>query len=344
MALTHVGPYRILEHLGAGANGEVLLAEDTRLRRQVAIKTLLARGGHDDSELQRRLLREARAAARLNHPHIAAVYDILESDEAVHIVMEYVPGRTLSSQLRAGPLPSMEVLRLGLQLAAALSHAHSLGVIHRDLKPANIITTLDGQAKILDFGLARLHGSDLSSTDGSVERHPVVGTPPYIPPEHLCGQPVDVRGDIYSLGVTLFEMLTGRRPFEARDGVSLETAILSATTPRPRSFSPEVPLELDGIVHRAIARSPEERYGSAGDLETALRNASSSIVEADTRSGHRLVVRRPWVPRKVVSWVAAAAVVATAGLYARRWWPCCRCRAPPAIPRPRHWRPESPMR
>src|SRR4029079_12990050 len=132
-----VGPYRILERLGAGANGEVYLAEDTRLHRRVALKTPAGTARLDASELRRRLMREARAAARLNHPHIAAVYDVLETDEGVHIVMEYVRGVSLAARLRQGPLPFLDVLVLGIQIAEALAHAHSLGVIHRDLKPAN---------------------------------------------------------------------------------------------------------------------------------------------------------------------------------------------------------------
>src|SRR5688572_6716240 len=212
MALSTVGPYRLLERLGAGANGEVFLAEDTRLQRRVALKTLSGTAGSDAAELRRKLLREARAAARLNHPHIAAVYDVLESDEGVHIVMEYVKGATLSAQVRQAPPAPMQVLDMALQLSDALAHAHGVGVIHRDLKPANIVVGPDGQAKILDFGLARLHAVDigstpLSSSELSIDARHTVGTPPYIPPEHLSGAPVDERGDIYSFGVTLFEAL-----------------------------------------------------------------------------------------------------------------------------------------
>ena len=202
MAPSAVGPYRFLERLGAGANGDVCLAEDTRLRRRVALKKLQGTAGADTAQLRRRLLREARAAARLNHPHLAAVYDVLETDEGVHIVMEYVRGVSLATRLREGPPPAMQVLDIGVQLSSALAHAHSLGVIHRDLKPANIVASPDGQVKILDFGLARMEEVEAGSarlgssdlTSESVIR--TVGTPPYIPPEHLTGAPVDERGDI----------------------------------------------------------------------------------------------------------------------------------------------------
>ena len=147
MALSSVGPYRILERLGAGANGEVWLAEDTRLHRRVALKTLSGTAGSDASELRRKMLREARAAARLNHPHIAAVYDVLESDEGVHIVMEYVRGVTLAARIRQGPPTPMQVVDIALQLSSALVHAHALGVIHRDLKPANVVESPDGGAR-----------------------------------------------------------------------------------------------------------------------------------------------------------------------------------------------------
>jgi tetratricopeptide (TPR) repeat protein/tRNA A-37 threonylcarbamoyl transferase component Bud32 len=319
MALSTVGPYRILERLGAGANGVVYLAEDTRLNRRVALKTLAGTERLDASELRRRLMREARAAARLNHPHIAAVYDVLETDEGVHIVIEYVRGVSLAARLREGPPPPMQVLDIGVQLASALAHAHSLGVIHRDLKPANIVTSADGQVKILDFGLARLEEVDagsaaLSSSDltsESVIR--TVGTPPYIPPEHLTGAPVDARGDIYSLGVTLFELLTGRRPFEAKDGLRLAEAILTAPTPRPRMLFAEVPADLDAVVYRAMARNPADRYASAADLESDLKRVSANISDFPTQSHAWSLVRPPG--RRGLARTAVAIVAVTLGLY-----------------------------
>ena len=318
MALSTVGPYRVLERLGAGANGEVFLAEDTRLQRRVALKTLSGTAGGGAAELRRKLLREARAAARLNHPHIAAVYDVLESDEGVHIVMEYVKGSTLSAQVRQSPPPPMQVLDMALQLSDALAHAHGLGVIHRDLKPANIVVAPDGQAKILDFGLARLHAVDLGSTplsssELSIDARHTVGTPPYIPPEHLSGAPVDERGDVYSFGVTLFEALTGRRPFEATAGRGLADAILSAPTPRPRALCPDCPAGLDAIVFKAMARNPAERYASAADLRADLRRLRDGITDAPTQS--RPVAAPRFGARRRIAKAAAATLAVGLALY-----------------------------
>jgi tetratricopeptide (TPR) repeat protein len=319
MALSSVGPYRILERLGAGAYGEVYLAEDSRLHRRVALKTLSGTSGSDAPERRRRLLREARAAARLNHPHIASVHDVVESEEGVHIVMEYVRGVTLATRIRQDPPPFTHGLEIAIQLADGLAHAHGLGVIHRDLKPANIILSSEGQAKILDFGLARLHEVDagstpLSSSDQSVEAPVTVGTPPYMPPEHLAGSPVDARGDIYSLGVTLFELLTGRRPFEPTDRMRLAEAILTAPTPRTKALVPEIPAGLDAIVYRAMARNPTDRYATARDLASDLKELRSAITDAPTRSG----VMSPIAPRRGrrVVWMVSLSAVAALALYA----------------------------
>jgi TolB-like protein len=315
MRETSIGPYRMLEHLGSGAHGDVFLAADERLHRRVAVKTISGTARTSAADARRRLMREGRAAARLSHPNIATLFDVVETEDAVHIVMEYVRGTTLAARVRQGPLPPMQVLDLGIQLSSALAHAHSLGVVHRDLKPANIALSTEGQAKILDFGLATVETGDAASAalgtgDASSEGLRTVGTPPYMPPEHLLGQPVDNRGDVYSLGVTLFEALTGRRPFEAKDGVPLVTAILTAPTPRPRSFTPDIPATLDEIVFRTIARNPADRCPSATDLHRQLKRLEGEIADPPTRSFHP--ARRRSLPkaRLVAAAAGAAAVLA----------------------------------
>ena len=265
------------------------------------------------------MLREARAAARLNHPHIAAVYDVIETPDAVHIVMEYVPGATLADRLRRGPLPPLQVLDIGAQLAGAVAHAHGHGVIHRDLKPSNIALTSDGQAKILDFGVARTAPlpSDLRTVSTpATEERAVVGTPPYMPPEQIQGGPADERGDIYSLGVTLFEALTARRPFDAPDFASLVRAILGGPTPRVADSVPDLPGELDSIVFRAMARDRADRYGTAGDLESDLKRLASRIMDAPTASWMAQHAPAHLRKRPVMATVAAVAVVLALGAFA----------------------------
>ena len=319
MSAGSIGPYRILEPLGAGAHGDVFVAEDTRLDRRVAIKTLRDLSSHGMDKTRQRMLREARAAARLNHPHIAAVYDVIETPDAVHIVMEYVPGATLADRLRRGPIPPLQVLDIGAQLAGAVAHAHGHGVIHRDLKPTNIALTSDGQAKILDFGVARTAPlpSDLRTVSTpATEERAVVGTPPYMPPEQIQGGPADERGDIYSLGVTLFETLTARRPFDAPDFASLVRAILGGPTPRVADSVPDLPGELDSIVFRAMARDRADRYATAADLESDLKRLAARIMDAPTASWMAQHAPAHFRKRPVMATVAAVAVVLALGAFA----------------------------
>jgi tetratricopeptide (TPR) repeat protein/TolB-like protein len=278
-----VGPYRILRLLGAGGMGRVYLAEDTRLFRLVALKRIAA---GDDRRAQERLLQEARAAARLNHPGIASIHDVLEADSVAYIVMEYVAGETLDHRLHFGPLDVPEVLDIALQVTEALSEAHHQGVIHRDLKPANIALTEAGRVKILDFGLARTQADPAASSaqwNSGAAAAAVVGSPPYIPPEHFLGEPGRRRGDIYSLGVTLFELLTGRRPFTGPDAHAIQMAVLEARTPSVCDFRPTVPRALEALVARAMARNPEDRFASADELRDAVRSVSD-LISGETAS------------------------------------------------------------
>jgi serine/threonine protein kinase len=261
--------------------GEVYLAEDPRLRRKVALKTVP--DANRTEEARKRLRSEARAAARLTHPNVAAVYDVVEANDAVHVVMEYVAGETLARRVREKPLPVDEALDVGIQLADALAEAHSAGVIHRDLKPNNVMLTPDGRAKVLDFGLARMSATvgdwDASSPGEPLDEGQIVGTPAYMAPELFAGQPADARSDIYSLGVTLFEALTGRRPFHGPD---LAAALRVGPTPRAGQFNSAIAPSLEALVARAMARSRAERFSSAAELAAALRTERERVTEGTT--------------------------------------------------------------
>jgi serine/threonine-protein kinase len=334
VAVDSVGPYRILEKLGAGAMGVVYLAEDARLSRRVALKTVPDERGATP-EARRKLLHEARMAARLTHPNVAAIYDIVESSESVHVVMEYVRGETLAARLRRGPLSVDEVTAVGIQLAEAAARAHTLGVIHRDLKLANVMLTPEGQVKILDFGLARARvdvrvADDSSSTGSGSQERRVAGTPGYMAPEAFLGHAPDARSDIYSLGVMLFELLTGRRPFTGSDLMAVGLAALTGPTPHVRDISPGLPGDLDAVIERAMARKPEDRYASAEELADALR-AVAALAAAPTRSSF---FRLPLVhtPASRRWWLAGAALLLIVAAVTARWsWPARNRTASSAV-------------
>jgi serine/threonine-protein kinase len=275
-----IGPYQILAPLGAGGMGEVYAATDTRLRRRVAIKRLTGPATRA-AELRRRALNEARAAAQLNHPHIAAVYDVLETDEALLIVMEYVEGQTLAARLQQGRLPLGESVRIVTAIADGLAAAHRVGVLHRDLKPSNVVLMPDGQVKILDFGLARITEAptdhvtgDLTPTATAIGQ--LAGTPAYMSPERITGRTVDHRADIYSLGVLLFELLTGRLPFIAPDFISLLTQIATQPAPAPQRIDPAIPTAISQVVTRAMAMDPADRYATAEEFAEDLRKRAAA--------------------------------------------------------------------
>jgi serine/threonine-protein kinase len=309
---TRLGPYEIQAAIGAGGMGEVYLAHDTRLNRKVALKSLSG-SSVDTPEGRDRLLREARAAAQLTHPNIAAIHDILDTGPCPCIVMEYVQGESLAAKIARGPLPSTQAVLIGVQLADALAQAHAAGVVHRDLKPANVQITPDGTAKILDFGLARSRNLEDPAVPADVPTRDVArsqagkltGTPAYMAPEQLMGQPATPQSDIYGLGVLLFEALSGRRPFDAPDFVDLALAILSDPTPTLRAASTGTPQEVSAIVARAMARKPADRYPSAAAMAADLRRAARTLSDQPTvvtpsasrpedllKSVHRRVVRR----------------------------------------------------
>ncbi len=263
-----IGPYRLERRLGSGGMGEVFLATDTRLNRAVAVKVL-----HPRLDVQPRfaqhLLREARAAARLNHPHVAAVYDVIDDSGRVSLVMEYLPGETLTARLRRGRLNLGTVLSFARQMASALAHAHGQGVLHCDFKPANVMVTADDQLKVLDFGLARtLAGTDSEALGASpsLVRHRA-GTPAYMSPEHRLGLPLGPATDVYSLGIVLHELATGHRPAEPGAIASGESTTAAATDP---VLSAQVPRALRAVIRRATHSDLAQRTPTAQEVLDAL--------------------------------------------------------------------------
>jgi serine/threonine-protein kinase len=273
---TNLGSYQILSLLGAGGMGEVYRSRDIRLDRDVALKVLPA-GLLADEAARRRFRKEALALAKLNNPHIAVIYDVGEEAGVDYLVMECVPGQSLAEKLKSGALPGKEVASLGAQIAEALEEAHEHGVIHRDLKPGNIMVTPKGQAKVLDFGLAKLLRpmSDAMATESFSETQGVVGTLPYMAPEQLTGEPVDARTDLYALGAVLFEMAVGRRPFQEDSAPRLTDAILHQPPVSPRALSPRVSPELERIILKCLEKEPENRYQSAKEVQVDLRRLST---------------------------------------------------------------------
>lgn len=325
MGPVSVGPYQIIRKIGQGAMGEVFLAHDPRLHRKVAIKRL-AGDGTDNADENKRSLHEARSVARLNHPNIAAVYDIVEADGRPHIIMEYVRGQSLAVTLVRGPLPPQRVVAIGRQIAEGLAEAHRAGIIHRDLKPANVVIDDAGHAKILDFGIARRLPSQasLTSDDGGAaesgresETYPRAGTPAYMAPERFRGEPASVRTDIYSLGVLLFECLTGSRPFSGPLANSRE-AVLHSAAPSLDTAVPQSPRELNRVVTRALERDASKRYGDARELSRDLGAVEVAFSRTSTARGDGLHAAKASRARKWGAVTLAVAVLAGASLWQRQ--------------------------
>jgi serine/threonine protein kinase len=264
--------YKVIRKVGSGGMGEVYLAEDLRLRRQVAIKQVSGDGSADVNGKKLRL--EARAAARLNHPGIAMIYDLLEVEGRWHIVMEFVEGETLAERIQRERLSVDAAIQIALQIAEAIAHAHDHGIIHRDLKPANIRLTPEGVVKVLDFGIAKtqFNPSDGETTTAvDTNPHQLIGTPAYMSPEQMMQKPVDNRTDVYSLGVVLFEMLSGRGPFLRGNFMELAAAVLKEQPPQLKDLRPDVPEDLCKIISRAMSKSRDDRQSSMPALRDDLR-------------------------------------------------------------------------
>jgi tetratricopeptide (TPR) repeat protein/predicted Ser/Thr protein kinase len=317
-----IGHYLVTEQIGAGGMGVVYRARDERLNRDVALKVLPPAILGD--EAPRKLFRkEALALAKLNHPNIGTVYDFDTQHDIDFLVMEYIPGETLGQRLTRGPLSEKEWVAISLQIAAALEEAHEHGIVHQDLKPGNIMVTPKGQAKVLDFGLARLLEGDTSAelTATSSSHTDGAGTLPYMAPEQLCGGPIDPRTDIYAAGAVLYEMSTGQRPFQEKQAPRLIQQILSEA-PRPlqewnRRSSPQV----ESIVFKALDKQPDLRYQSARELRVDLERLGAAQSSSSAVAGVPFPSHRGWKqalrahPRAVYSSAVFLAIAA-----ATVWW------------------------
>jgi TolB-like protein/tetratricopeptide (TPR) repeat protein/tRNA A-37 threonylcarbamoyl transferase component Bud32 len=325
-----LGSYQILNKIGSGGMGEVYKAEDKKLGRLVAIK-VLPPGLVADPERLRRFSLEARAVSALNHPNILTVHDLGEVDGSPFLVMELLEGKTLREKLDEGGLPTKMMLEIGIQIARGLAAAHEKGIIHRDLKPENLFITRDDRVKILDFGLAKLkYAQDrslvsgdgptmaLKSSDKQTEAGMVMGTVAYMSPEQAQGLPLDSRSDLFSLGVVLWEMVTGARPFQRESMVATMQAIIHEEPPDLDSLLRVSPV-LERVLRSCLSKSPEGRFHSAHDLAFALQSAleagsAPSLSEGTRSSVHVFSLRRFW------PWVAAGVIAL--GAVALSWaWP-----------------------
>lgn len=279
---TRLGHYKILSQLGVGGMGEVYLAEDTKLNRKVAIK-LLPAGSLESETANRRLLREAQSAAKLDHPNICGILEVSEENGRNFICMQYVEGETLEARMRRNPLELSELLAIAIQVADALAEAHAGGTIHRDIKPANIMMTARGAVKVMDFGLAKLiKQTDVVQSEAETEAllstpGAIMGTLPYMSPEQVRAEALDGRSDIFSFGVVLYEMISGQQPFASKSSAATASAILTLEPAPLARFSKGAPAELERIVSKALHKNPDERYQTARDLLIDLRRLRDEL-------------------------------------------------------------------
>ena len=259
------GRYRVLRKLGSGGMADVYCAEDQQLGRRVALK-LLYRHFAEDEQFVERFRREASSAAGLQHPNIVGIYDRGEWDGTYYIAMEYIEGRTLKDVIRErGPAPPEAAVDIVLQILRAARFAHQRGIVHRDIKPHNVLIDDDGRVKVTDFGIARAGASDMTETGL------IMGTSQYLSPEQAQGKPVDARSDLYSIGIVLYEMLTGRVPFDAESPVAVALKQVSEAPVPPRELNPEIPPALDAVVLRALEKEPARRFADADEFIAALQ-------------------------------------------------------------------------
>src|SRR6187431_2918701 len=286
MDLDRISHYRIVEKLGAGGMGEVYLAEDTKLGRKVAIKILSEEFTTNKDRLHR-FEQEASAASNLNHPNILTIHEVGTDEGRHYIATEFIDGVTLRRKAVASQLEIPEILDIAVQVASALEEAHAAGIVHRDIKPDNIMIRRNGFVKVLDFGLAKLTetSTDRSLSDAEASTRVLVqtdagvvmGTSHYMSPEQARGKQVDARSDIWSLGVVIYEMVSGRTPFEGETSTDVIVAITQKDPPPLARFAPEVPPELEWIVMKALRKDRDERYQTVKELLTDLRRLKQRL-------------------------------------------------------------------
>jgi serine/threonine-protein kinase len=293
------GRYRIVRKLGAGGMADVYLAEDQELGRRVAIKILNGRHANDDQFIER-FRREAKNAAALNHPNIVSIYDRGEAEDTYYIAMEFLDGRSLKELIVGhGQAPVKVAVEYARQILSALRFAHRHGIVHRDIKPHNVLVDREGRVKVTDFGIARAGTSQMTET-GSI-----VGTAQYLSPEQARGGEVDQRSDLYSLGIVLYELLTGKTPFEGDTPVEIAMKHLSTPPQPPSKLRSDIPRELDMVVLRALAKDPDDRYQSADEMEADLERVSRGArVAPATKESATQVMRAPAPPPVVESTAA----------------------------------------